>query len=320
MSSEDAVDTGINVPEDVNGGRPQEILSYAAPGYKNLQRIESGNIQETYAFRLEDEDYILQFSDSDQESLVNGISCLELLQNSEVPSPELVCYDLDEPYVITKRFNGRSSREVLLDQDKQGKKVLARRLGAELKRVHDTFEPNFYGDLGDLDDHNYEDVSWNEYFMEKMEDIAEDIIEFYPEHKNELEDVIRRGQETVPENPDAALIHNDYIPANILVNGDELRIIDWDMAHSGDALFDVSGAAESLRVFTEEYEDDVDKSFISGYGIEADSELINTYRMLARAGMMHAAEVQKDNNSGGFRDPELHISRIEELLETGGAK
>jgi 5-methylthioribose kinase len=71
--------------------------------------------------------------------------------------------------------------------------------------------------------------------------------------------------------PGEALVHGDYSPKNLLVDGAEIVILDWEVAHWGNSRFDIAFCLAHLllkgkrqRVLAKSYADAA-RAFIAGY-------------------------------------------------------
>ena len=99
--------------------------------------------------------------------------------------------------------------------------------GALLGRVHHIHFDSFYEDLHAISDNkkqSYADKYWGRmtFYLEKASETLEG--SFLDKIK---EDISRLELESVKDG--ACLVHNDYTGGNILVHGDEYKIIDWDV-------------------------------------------------------------------------------------------
>ena len=68
------------------------------------------------------------------------------------------------------------------------------------------------------------------------------------EPEPELELVIAWLRERAPENAAVTLVHGDFKPGNVLMQGDEVTLVlDWETAHLGDPLEDIGWVTNPLR-------------------------------------------------------------------------
>jgi len=68
------------------------------------------------------------------------------------------------------------------------------------------------------------------------------------EPEPELELVIAWLRECAPENDAVTLVHGDFKPGNVLMQGDEVTLVlDWETAHLGDPLEDIGWVTNPLR-------------------------------------------------------------------------
>jgi aminoglycoside phosphotransferase (APT) family kinase protein len=68
------------------------------------------------------------------------------------------------------------------------------------------------------------------------------------EPEPELEFVIAWLRERAPDNAAVTLVHGDFKPGNVLMQGDEVTLVlDWETAHLGDPLEDIGWVTNPLR-------------------------------------------------------------------------
>jgi aminoglycoside phosphotransferase (APT) family kinase protein len=68
------------------------------------------------------------------------------------------------------------------------------------------------------------------------------------EPEPELELAIAWLRERAPENDAVTLVHGDFKPGNVLMQGDEVTLVlDWETAHLGDPLEDIGWVTNPLR-------------------------------------------------------------------------
>jgi len=75
--------------------------------------------------------------------------------------------------------------------------------------------------------------------------LRQDQLEAYPE----LELVIAHLTESAPACPEVTLVHADFKPGNVLVDGDDriVALLDWELVHLGDPLEDLGWVTQPLR-------------------------------------------------------------------------
>lgn len=66
--------------------------------------METGNVSRTYRIRGNSK-YFLQVL-GHEESLRRGLLAFEMEQDTQVPVPELVHYDIEEPFLVTEAIKG----------------------------------------------------------------------------------------------------------------------------------------------------------------------------------------------------------------------
>lgn len=123
-----------------------------------------------------------------------------------------------------------------------GDAALFERLGALMARLHEHSEgwsppPDFDALRWDTDGLVGDDPEWGRFWEYEGLDVADRdvMLEFRSRARTELD---RWGQ-----GPDRfALVHGDFLPENLLVNGDDVTLLDFDDCGFGWFLFDVATA------------------------------------------------------------------------------
>jgi aminoglycoside phosphotransferase (APT) family kinase protein len=75
--------------------------------------------------------------------------------------------------------------------------------------------------------------------------LRRDQLEAYPE----LELAMVWLRDSAPRSPATVLVHGDFKPGNVLLEGDEITaLLDWELAHLGDPMEDLGWVTQPLRV------------------------------------------------------------------------
>ncbi|HEY2207065.1 MAG TPA: phosphotransferase family protein [Pseudonocardia sp.] len=172
---------------------------------------------------------------------------LSALERSDLPAPVARWLDADgawlgRPSLVMRRAPGDCDYRVLNGERPLAERaVLAGRFCDLLARVHLTDwrglgigellpDPGAGAALAEL-------RGWEEI-------LRRDQLEEYPE----LELAIDRLRETAPASARTVLVHADFKPGNILLEGDRVTaLLDWELAHLGDPLEDLGWVTQPLR-------------------------------------------------------------------------
>ncbi|HEX4507622.1 MAG TPA: phosphotransferase family protein [Alphaproteobacteria bacterium] len=107
------------------------------------------------------------------------------------------------------------------------------------------------------------------------------------EPEPELELVIAWLRERAPDNEAVTLVHGDFKPGNVLMQGDEVTLVlDWETAHLGDPLEDIGWVTNPLRAGEHRIPDawepsDLIARWSERTGFSADSTAVRWWNVLA---------------------------------------
>jgi aminoglycoside phosphotransferase (APT) family kinase protein len=172
---------------------------------------------------------------------------LRALETSGLPAPVARWLDPDgrwlgRPSLIMRRASGDCDYRVLNgDRPLAVRLALARRFCRLLAQVHQT---DWRGlGVGELLTDPGELAAAAE--LERWEQVLRrDQLEEHPE----LELGIDRLRATAPASARTVLVHADFKPGNILLDGDRVTaLLDWELAHLGDPLEDLGWVTQPLR-------------------------------------------------------------------------
>lgn len=172
---------------------------------------------------------------------------LRALESTPVPSPAVRWLDADgkwfgRPSLIMDRLPGRSEYRILNGTlPLAARAVLAFDLCRLLVTVHgvDWSAPEFVGIVSDPGEHAAvaELDRW-----EKV--LRRDQMEAYPE----IDLAIVRLRYRAPLSPKRVLVHGDFKPGNVLLEGTTITaLLDWELAHVGDPMEDLGWMTQPLR-------------------------------------------------------------------------
>lgn len=285
------------------------------------EEVEKGNVSRTYKISG-DTDYFLQVP-GHEESLRRGLLALEMQQDTEVPVPELVHYDLEEPFLITEAVDGRNIRNT-------GEEKVYKKSGKILADLHDqNHSYNQYGLLSIQEDELACDgtESWrhglDSIFNMYMRN-AERILPMTEASKIDHYFMENRG--TIPANTEAVIGHFDFHSDNLIHdNGEITGVLDWDMVRVVDPALEVIKTQRQFKregkphqAFREGYESkrkpDIDREIEEMYTLVSELSRISELQYLKESQNRepHQEEIDKTMN-------EINKITQEENSPKGGA-
>lgn len=226
-------------PEPIAGGSSQAHFAFTASWFNGTKRIKRQLI-----LRQEPASGIVK-SDMQVESII-----FNALRSSEIPIPVLQWADLqpawfDTRTLVFERSRGEADRAVLREKDPfklrlQGRIDLARAMAGLLAELH-AIEPAEYS--LDLVMPYPDDAVMTEY---GRWDYAIDRESLDPDNAlGPAREWLAGHLQPAPS--ELSLVHGDFRPANILVDDGRIStLLDWEMAHLGDAAEDVGWYTCSL--------------------------------------------------------------------------
>lgn len=173
---------------------------------------------------------------------------LGALEKSDLPTPVARWLDADgrwlgRPSLVMRRMPGECDYRILarIDRSLEGRRALAERFCDLLVEVHRT-DWRALGFAEIMPDPG-EQAARAE--LDRWEAILRrDQLEEFPE----LELAIVVLRETAPGSDRTVLVHADYKPGNLLLDGDRVTaLLDWELAHLGDPLEDLGWVTQPLR-------------------------------------------------------------------------
>ncbi len=239
-------------PEPIDGGSSNHVFSFSASWFNGKKRMRRDMI-----LRQESESPIVD-ADIAQESIL-----LNALRITDLPVPKIQWADLEPAWfdrrsLIFQRARGKADRAVLRDKDPlglglEGRTKLANRMAKLLADLH-TIDPA--GISLDMvltypDDAVMTQFGRWDYVIDK--------------HSLDPEGRLGAAREWLLVNqiaspPYLSIVHGDFRPANVMVEfGRVAALLDWELAHLGDAAEDLGWYTCSL--YRKEH-------FLEGWGVE----------------------------------------------------
>lgn len=250
-------------------------------------RFEAGLMHDTYEVRFEEDDYILQLSDADEErkaGLELGLNCYLMLQDTEIPVPQVVTENVraidGRTYTLVERLSGTSGW-----RDISPERVL--NAGKYLAKIHQLRSFERAGWL-QFDGHGlsvkaFQEGSLDRWRHRKVQNNAKHLRSGGLENVGrEVERLFNRENVKSGESFQVVLSHNDYSPDNLLFQNDTVTgIIDFDHAFAGDRYRDIVKAANGFWMHDPCVDWDVRATFYEGYrnvtGLDSSFEAIEPY-------------------------------------------
>lgn len=243
------------------GERLQAFVAAHAGGGRvtDLRRIGVGRSRDNWVFDLvteqdgtEHREPLILRSDPDGGLVETDrgveFAVLGALEKSDLPTPVARWLDADghwlgRPSLVMRRLPGDCDYRILSDttRDLDGRRALAERFCDLLVQVHRT-DWHALGVDGIVPDPGARAAAAE---LDRWEAVLRrDQLEELPEL--ELAIVVLRG--TAPVSGGTVLVHADYKPGNLLLDGDRVTaLLDWELAHLGDPLEDLGWITQPLR-------------------------------------------------------------------------
>lgn len=202
-----------------------------ASSIDSLKRLTGGASRETWRFRADNEDYVLQRV---RPGRPDGLGCepavLSAAFAAGVPVPEIVIdgsqsSDLELPFMIVRAVEGETiARKILRDdQFAHARLQLADQLGTAAARLH-TIDASHISGLTNSD----------QVVMYRR--VMDDLGEPHPV----FEVAFRWLEQNRPVSVATSLVHGDFRLGNVMVNEHGLAaVLDWELAHVGDPMEDL---------------------------------------------------------------------------------
>ena len=203
----------------------------------NYRELGGGEINNSFLLTLETEDVVLRISKySDQDSLKREAKALSLLDLDRVP--KLIYFDHE------KKINGK---QWIIESYITGAPIIRptqgqfKSLGTLLAKVHTVRSPE-----------NTPLNLWG-LFLESCSAFgSEELLRNHPDEqlRRLVNKAYRVFSELQPRFTDMrmSLIHGDATPSNMLANGDQVSLIDWELSRFNDPM------AEFSTIFYEDIE------------------------------------------------------------------
>jgi len=216
---------------------------------KVVQEIEHGTVVDSKLVDLDGNLYVKQYAENKSddvrhELLVTGGRVAQNLEGDITPRIPIKQYNKDVAIHTAEYIEGDHP-----ETDKEWRQV-----GKTLNSLHEqNFERLNYGQFQGYT--NYTHVGLFRAYHHWNEFLDTNINAYLSSSQNELienqhRQVLEEGwdKSKVPKEPEKAVLHNDLVPSNTLIDDDECYLIDFDQSIHGDPLFDLIKAEETLAI------------------------------------------------------------------------
>lgn len=195
----------------------------------NYSAIGGGEINDTFLLKCSDKNYILRIAKTiEQTSLIDEAQALKRLHISQ--APELVFFDQnqrinDRLWIVESFMNGAAQARLSVPQYFELGKILA--------KVHEIKDP----DRQPLD-------LWHHFLTNCRNFGDESKILNHPDQA--INNLVTRCRNYLAANQplftglQMSLIHGDATPSNILVDGENINLIDWELSRFSDPMYEFS--------------------------------------------------------------------------------
>ena len=271
----------------------------------SIEEVEAGNVSKTYRVG---EDHYLQTSNVNPENLMRGILGLEYHQDTEVPVPDVVYSDLDEPVLVTRAVHGETV-------DQTDREKVYRNAGKMMAEIH---EQDFdrYGLMdvrsGELEPSGGQ--NWKNSLSSLYHHFMGAGSTFLDQDKSaEIDRFFYDKMPEVVEDPEKSMAHFDFKGDNLIHQGDEIKaVLDWDMLRVVDPALEVIRAKHQLR-----REGKPAEAFKQGYrskrDIEIDQPTESIYRVTAELGRL--SELDFLRRSKGAEPEQEEVQQALEVID-----
>lgn len=245
---------------------------------EQVEKIEEGLKHDTYSFKASGKHYIIQFSGDNYEthsSLRHCLKSYELFRQT-IPLPRAVTEEVQKidgrEYIIVDKVPGKSGeKDITREKVRNAAKALAKIHSftsfeedgwiqyTEGKKPEEILENlEIYG----FRDHTLKRKKLGE-IEEKLEIFREEGLEGLAE---KAEEFVEEHGEIFPAKFDAAPVHTDFTPDNVIYQGEEVAaVLDFDYLYSGLPVRDLIKSANSFWMHDPGSDWDIRKEFYKAY-------------------------------------------------------
>jgi aminoglycoside/choline kinase family phosphotransferase len=182
-----------------------------------------------YRLQKDKESVLLMDSSLEKESLTPFLDVSKRLKQVGVNVPEILMQDLDMGYLIIEDFGDTHYLNVL---DKNNFKEL-------YKKAIDVIVQMQKADVKQLPIYDKEFLHFEMDLMEEWYLKANLGISLHVEQKKILDATLNKISEIVLKQPQGVFVHRDFHSRNIMLNGDEIGVIDYQDAMNGGLTYDL---------------------------------------------------------------------------------
>jgi thiamine kinase-like enzyme len=208
-------------------------------GLVSYEPLNGGLNNQTFKVITKQKSFVVRINGKQNEYLkVTRNSEVEIMEaaSKEGITPKVVIAHQPEKYIVTEFIDGR-----MISEDDLNDEIMKKLIIHHLKKIHGMKTTN---------------RSCSPYhFIDRYMDGAN---ELHVKHPDGLLPFLKKAEEidhkrSYDKQYNGRFCHNDFFTVNMLTSAEQLFIIDWEMAGSGDIFFDLATIPFSSR-FSEERE------------------------------------------------------------------
>lgn len=283
---------------------------YGKNKIKNIEYLSSGRINNIFKVELKDCDVekvvvrLRYFNDPCfGQRFGTEIMTDDILQDC-IKYPKLIAYDSTRE-LIPKEYSILSFAEGRLFHTYDGSDKF-KRLGEIFKTIHTTSVPTKYSKefLEDIDG----------YYTRRFESIIKNSKKYDPHVAELIQDAMKYYYCGVYQPSDISLTHHDFHEKNLMVDGNDITVLDWESARV--EATEVEFIRAKYYLLNRTSEQNVD-AFVEGYGPIGftDNFFMQEIMWLARISNFERTFPPKDNSEKDFWCSADFLSeQLEELL------
>jgi len=217
---------------------------------KNKAKIIIGQANEVYDITITNNShYILRISRADNRKLYLERWAIEKAKKIDLPVPEIILVDSGEDngekldYSLETKINGRPLDEILKNShDKKLVEKIISDAGAILSQIH-TIKTNGFGDIDETGTSKFKNLKDSILDREKYKHIFIEAAKNSNLNPKAIDVMFKifKSNAALLDNSTPVLIHNDFGPQHIMVEGSKISgILDWEVVRGGDPIQDIA--------------------------------------------------------------------------------
>jgi aminoglycoside phosphotransferase (APT) family kinase protein len=194
-----------------------------------FEALGGGEVNDTFLLTCDDQKYILRITRrAGRDTLLKEVRALSLFRHPNVP--EVIFFDANQPieghyWVIESHLKGVNKTRLNIQEFKQ--------LGRLLAEVHKVKSPE------------RDQLNLWQHFLYSCRSFGDESSLLHHDDER-LRSFINKAQKQMQalqpqfDSVQSSLVHGDATPSNILVNGTDIQLIDWEFARFSDPMMEFS--------------------------------------------------------------------------------